>query len=96
MPKEHKNYALVLKPDGTEGGTYTGVAPRQAALKAANDSTGTKEKPVEISLREKGTKKVHVFKAWKAVVPAPKNKPAWMKDTINKPFVEKLRIEKIE
>lgn len=96
MSKEgHNNYALV-KPDGTDGGVYTGRQPRQAALKAANDSTGTKEKPVEIRLREKGTKKIHIFKAWKAVVPAPKNKPAWMKDTINKPFVEKAGTEKIE
>ena len=46
--------------------------PRQAALKAANRGTGTKSKPEIIRLRERGTKKVHVFKAWKELVPAPK------------------------
>jgi Non-histone chromosomal protein MC1 len=48
------------------------------------------------ALRERGTKKVHVFKAWKQVVKAPKIKPAWMPEKISKPFVKKERIETIE
>ncbi|MFI5383524.1 MAG: non-histone chromosomal MC1 family protein, partial [Methanosarcina thermophila] len=47
-------------------------------------------------LRERGTKKVHVFKAWKEIVDAPKNRPAWMPEKISKPFVKKERIEKLE
>jgi hypothetical protein len=39
---------------------------------------------------------VHVFKAWKHTVKAPKIKPAWMPEEISKPFVKKEKIEKIE
>ncbi|AAM30747.1 MULTISPECIES: non-histone chromosomal MC1 family protein [Methanosarcina] len=82
--------------DGTEHGVFTGKQPRQAALKAANRGKGTKSKPDIIRLRERGTKKIHVFKAWKQVVAAPKNKPEWMPDKISKPFVKKEKIETIE
>ncbi len=81
---------------GNEHGVFTGKQPRQAALKAANKEKGTKSKPVILRLRERGTKKVHVFKGWKEVVDAPKNKPAWMADKVNKPFVKKVCIEKLE
>jgi hypothetical protein len=69
---------------------------RQAALKAANKSAGTSDKPVILKLREHGTKKLHVFKGWKAVVDAPKNRPAWLPEKINRAFVEKVKIEQIE
>ena len=88
---------FVLRDEkGNEHGVFTGNQPRQAALKAANRGTGTKSKPETIRLRERGTKKVHVFKAWKHVVAAPKNKPSWMPEKISKPFVKKEKIEKIE
>jgi hypothetical protein len=90
-----RNFVLRDK-NGRETGVFTGNQPRQAALKAANRSKGTKSKPVEIRLRERGTKKVHVYKAWKEKVPAPKNKPNWMPDTINKPNVKKIGIEKLK
>ncbi len=89
-----KNYVLREK-NGKEDGVFSGKQPRQAALKAANRSKGTKAKPVEIRLRERGSKKVHIFKGWKETVPAPKNKPKWMPDQINKPNVEKVGIEKL-
>jgi len=90
---EMKSYVLLNK-DGTEGSVFTGHQPRQAALKAANRIGGTKEKPVTIKLRERGVKnKYHVFKAWKEIVAAPKNRPKWMPDKINKPFVLKVGIE---
>ena len=82
--------------DGTEHGVFTGKQPRQAALKAANRGTGTKKNPEIIRLRERNTKKVHVFKGWKQVVKAPEKKPSWMPDKISKPFVKKERIETIE
>jgi hypothetical protein len=93
--KETKSFVL-RDPAGTETSVFAGRQPRQAALKAANRIGGTRDKPVEIRLRERGTKKVHIFKGWKELVPAPKNKPDWMPDKINKPFVKKVGIEKIE
>lgn len=91
---EMKSYVLLNK-DGTEGSVFTGHQPRQAALKAANRIGGTKEKPVEIKLRERGIRnKYHVFKAWKVIVAAPKNRPKWMPDKIGKPFVKKVGIER--
>ncbi len=88
----NKNFILREK-NGKEDGVFTGRQPRQAALKAANRSKGTKSKPVEIRLRERGTKKVHIFKGWKEIVSAPKNKPAWMPEKVNKPNVEKVGVE---
>ena len=76
--------------------SFDGVQPRQAALKAANKGNGTKKKPEIIRLRERGTKKVHVFKGWKELIDAPKNKPAWMPEKINKPFVKKEKVETLE
>ncbi len=93
--KTAKNYVLRGK-NGKEDGVFTGNQPRQAALKAANRSKGTKGKPVEIRLRERGSKKIHIFKGWKEIVSAPKNKPAWMPDKINKPNVEKVGIENLK
>jgi hypothetical protein len=90
-----RNYVLREK-NGKETGVFTGNQPRQAALKAANRSTGTKSKPVEIRLRERGTKKLHIYKGWREVVAAPKNKPNWMPAKINKPNVKKVGIEKLK
>ena len=50
VEKEMKNYALRDKK-GDEIGVFTGKAPRQAALKAANKGH------TDIRLRERGTKK---------------------------------------
>jgi hypothetical protein len=90
-----RNYVLRGK-NGKETGVFSGNQPRQAALKAANRSKGTKANPVEIRLRERGSKKVHIFKGWKQIVTAPKNKPAWMPDKINMPNVEKVGTEKLD
>jgi hypothetical protein len=90
-----RNFVLRDK-DGNEHGVFTGKQPRQAALKAANRGEGTKTKPEIIRLRERGTKKVHIFKGWKELVEAPKNRPDWMPDKIWKPFVKKEKIETIE
>jgi len=89
-----RNFVLREK-NGKETGVFTGNQPRQAALKAANRSKGTKGKPVELRLRERGSKKVHIFKGWKELVSAPKNKPAWMPAKINKPNVKKVGSEKL-
>jgi hypothetical protein len=39
---------------------------------------------------------VHIFKGWKQVVKAPENRPGWMPEKMNKPFVTKEKIETIE
>ncbi len=91
---EMKSYVLLNK-DGTEGSVFTGHQPRQAALKAANRFGGTRDKPVEIKLRQRGVRnKYHVFKTWKEIIAAPKNRPKWMPEKIGKPFVKKVRIER--
>jgi hypothetical protein len=90
-----RNFVL-RNDDGTENGVFTGKEPRHAALKAAKRCNGTKSKPEIIRLRERGTKKVHIYKGWKQVVKAPEDKPDWMQEKINKPFVKKERIEFIE
>ena len=90
-----RNFVL-RNEDGSESGVFTGKQPRQAALKAANRGKGTKKNPEIIRLRERGTKKVHVFKGWREQVKAPENKPSWMPEMIWKPFVKKEKIETIE
>ena len=92
---EIRNFVLRDKK-GKETGVFTGNQPRQAALKAANRGKGTKAKPTEIRLRERGSKKIHVYKAWKEMVAAPKNKPSWMPDKINKPNVKKVGVEQLD
>jgi Non-histone chromosomal protein MC1 len=87
--KEMRNFALRDK-DGTEIGVFTGKQPRQAALKVANHGH------TDIRLRERGTKKVHVFTGEKVLVDKPKGAPAWMPDKIWKPIVKKVGIEKLE
>ena len=87
--KETRNFAL-RDDKGNEIGVFTGKSPRQAALKAAN--RGHKD----IRLRERGTKKVHIFEGSRLQVKKPKSAPAWMPDKIWKPKVKKLGMEKLE
>lgn len=89
MSKSEPRNFVLRDEKGNEHGVFTGKQPRQAALKVANRGKGTKKNPEKIMLRERGTKKVHVFYGWKEEVDAPKNKPDWMPDKINKPFVKK-------
>ncbi len=84
-----RNFALRDK-DGKEIGVFSGKSPRQAALKVANRGH------TDIRLRERGTKKVHLFEGQRVQVDKPKNAPAWMKDKIWKPQVKKVGIEAIE
>ena len=87
--KETRNFAL-RDEKGNEIGVFTGNAPRQAALKAANRGH------TDIKLRERGTKKLHVFTGERVQVDKPKDAPAWMPDKIWKPMVKKVGTEKLE
>ena len=61
--------------------------PRGAALKAATRGAQ------DIRLRERGTKRVHVFKGWTQMVDKPANGPAWLPDRVKKANVKKVGIE---
>ncbi len=81
--KETRNFAL-RDAEGNEIGVFTGKSPRQAALKAANRGY------TDIRLRERGTKKVHVFLGERVQVDKPKGAPTWMRTKIWKPNVKKV------
>ena len=87
--KETRNFAL-RDAEGNEDGVFTGRSPRQAALKAANRGI------TDIRLRERGTKKVHIFTGERKQVKKPAGAPAWMPEKIWKPFVKKVGTEKLE
>ena len=87
--KEMRNFAHRDK-DGNEISVFTRKAPRQAALKAAN--RGHKD----ITLRERETKKIHVYTGERKQVKKPKGAPAWMPDKIWKPVVKKVGIEYLD
>ena len=86
---EKKNYVLVDKKgaDKVPLKLFSGRQPRQAALKVAR--RGIKD----IRLRERGTKKVHIFKGDTKLVNSPKDRPDWLPEKINKPMVKKQGIE---
>jgi hypothetical protein len=86
---EKRNFALRDK-EGNEIGVFCGKQPRQAALKAANRGF------TDIRLRERGTKKIHIFEGERKQVIKPSNAPSWMPETIWKPNVKKVGIEKLE
>jgi hypothetical protein len=90
MAEEKTRHFALRDKDGNEMGIFTGKSPRQAALKAANRGN------TDIRLRERGTKKVHIFVGERKKVKKPKNAPAWMPAKIWKPSVKKVGIEKLE
>jgi hypothetical protein len=86
--KQTRNFAL-RDENGNEIAVFTGRSPRQAALKAANRGY------TDIRLRERSTKKVHIFEGNRVQVDKPKSAPAWMPDKIWKPQVKKMGTEKL-
>ncbi|OPY49856.1 MAG: Chromosomal protein MC1c [Methanosaeta sp. PtaU1.Bin112] len=86
---DKRNFAL-RDAEGNETSVFAGTAPRQAALKAATRGF------TDIRLREKGTKKVHVFQGERKLIQRPKKAPAWMPKKIWKPSVKKIGIQKLE
>jgi len=81
---------FALRVGDKEVALFSGRQPRQAALKAANRGY------TDIRLRERGTKKVHIFKGGRKLVDAPANRPPWLPEKINKPWVKKVGIEKLD
>jgi hypothetical protein len=92
----HRNFALREKT-GKETSVFSGQTPRQAALKVArrldsadNEAQASRE---EFRLREKGTKKLHIYEGWAWREQAPEDKPDWMGETITEANVSKEGIE---
>ena len=94
-----RNFAL-RESGGNETSVFSGRTPRQAALKAARRldpaSSEAGAERHELRLREKGTKKVHVYEGWAWTEQAPADKPDWMPDEITEANVSKKGIEHLE
>ena len=96
---DKRNFAL-RDDDGTESRVFSGGTPRQAALKAARRLEPAPSEddadPEEIRLREKGTKKVHIYEGWAWEESAPSDKPDWMPGDITKGNVSKQGVEHLD
>ena len=96
---DKRNFAL-RDDDGTESSVFSGGTPRQAALKAARRLEPAPSvddaDPEEIRLREKGTKKVHIYEGWAWEESAPSDKPDWMPGDITKGNVSKQGVEHLD
>lgn len=86
--REKRNFAL-RNEEGKENGIFSGRSPRQAALKAATRGI------IEIRLREKGTRKVHIFHGERVQVKKPKGSPEWLPKKIWRSNVKKLGVENL-
>ncbi len=87
--KAAKRYFVLLK-GSKEVGVFTGSSPRAAALKAASRDNK------DIQLRERGTKKIHIYKGERKKVAAPADRPSWMPAQVWKPNVKKVGIKKLK
>ena len=81
-----KKYFVLMKGGKDTSQVFASRQPR-AALKAATRGH------TDIRLRERGTKRVHVFTGRIDVVDKPANGPAWLPDKIKKANVSKQGIE---
>lgn len=94
-----RNFAL-RDTSGGESSVFSGRTPRQAALKAARrlEPAGSENQAdrIELRLREKGTKKVHIYDGWAWKEDAPDDKPDWMPTNITEANVSKKGIEHLE
>ena len=96
---DKRNFAL-RESTGDETSVFSGRTPRQAALKAARrldpaDSEQHAEHE-DLRLREKGTKKVHIYEGWAWEEEAPDDSPDWMPEEITEANVSKQGIEHLE
>ena len=94
-----RNFAL-REDEGDETSVFSGRTPRQAALKAARrldpaSSEGDADE-TELRLREKGTKKVHIYEGWAWEETAPDDSPEWMPGEITEANVSKQGIKHLE
>jgi hypothetical protein len=94
-----RNFAL-RDTSGNETSVFSGRTPRQAALKAARRLSPASSEDAadrtELRLREKGTKKVHIYDGWAWTEEAPDDKPDWMPSSITEANVSKKGIEHLD
>lgn len=97
-PEKKFRVFMLMDVDNCDIGRYTGHAPRQAALKAANAGV------IDIRLRETGVRrkvgkkgvieiKVHMFRGSRGQRPKKDSDPDWMPAVVNFPMVEKVGTE---
>lgn len=102
MVREDGKRNFALRENGEETSVFSGNTPRQAALKAArrlepgNGEETAKNNATEIRLRERGTKKVHIYDAWAWEDEAPDDAPDWMPEEITEANVSKKGVEHLE
>ena len=84
-----KKYFVLMKNGKDTSQVFASRQPRGAALKAATRGA------TDINLRERGTKRVHVFKGWTEMVTPPASAPSWLRDKgkIKKANVKKQRVD---
>lgn len=95
MSKDKRTFVIV-NPDGTESGQYTGTQPAQAAKKAIKEVAKELNVPVTIKLRARGEKRIHVFRGHVSMDKAPENRPAWMPAVVKIAHVTKVGIEPLD
>tara|TARA_B100001094_G_C18129043_1_gene771178 strand:+ start:410 stop:673 length:264 start_codon:yes stop_codon:yes gene_type:complete len=83
---DKKNFVLMIDGKDTEH-VFSNRQPRGAALKAATRGF------TNIRLRERGTKRVHVFNGWMEEVDAPAKRPSWLPARVKKSNVKKVGVE---
>ncbi len=85
-----KKYFVLMSGGKDTSQVFASKQPRGAALKAASRGE------TDIRLRERGTKRVHVFEGWREQKAKPANGPAWLPDKVWKANVKKLRVDHLD
>jgi hypothetical protein len=96
---DQRTFALRAET-GEETGLFSGKRPRQAALKAARrlDPAESEAQAAgeDLRLRERGTKKLHIYEGWAWREQAPEDRPDWMAETVTEANVSKHGIEHLD
>ena len=90
MARKSSKRRFVLVQGSKEVAVFTGKFPRQAALKAACAGY------TSIALRERSTKKLHLFKGSRQKVKAPPGRPDWLPAMVWVPRVRKQGIKHLD
>ena len=87
MASGDKKYFVLMESGEDTTQVFASKQPRGAALKAASRGH------TDIHLRERGTKRVHVFRGERRQVKAPPNRPGWLPEKVWKANVKKIRVD---
>ena len=102
MVEVRKNRYLVVRSDTQETSDITGVNPRLAALRGANQlasladsEDAAQDQSCNLRIHEHGSDTVHVYEAW-AWEEDPPDPSDWMGEEITEADVAKKRIEHLQ